>query len=37
MNLEHYNKYYSYDELLDDILQLPPECIDKFIMYTNPI
>lgn len=35
MNIEHYEKYYSYDALIDEIFQLEQKKIDKYMNLTN--
>jgi hypothetical protein len=36
MDIDHYNKYYSYDEMTEDVFKLQDKEINKFVTYTNP-
>jgi hypothetical protein len=35
MNTEQYEKYYSYDKLMDDVFKLEQQEIDKYVNLTN--
>lgn len=37
MDIEQYDKYYSYDKLMDDIFKLDQKEIDKYASLTNPL
>jgi hypothetical protein len=37
MDKDHYNIYYSYDEMLEDVYKLPKIEINKFVTYSNPL
>ena len=37
MNIEHYEKYYLYDKLMDEIFNLEQSKIDIYVSLTNPL
>lgn len=37
LNTEQYEKYYSYDKLMDNVFKLEQKEIDKYVSLTNPL